>query len=147
MEALGGAASVTAIVTIAFQSIQVIHDVVCGIRNGPDQIRRLSESIEYLREILDQIRGNTGGDASFVHSMKICAEDLEAFKIKLRKLKTPGETRIRTAWEKVVMFLKREEFEEMQIIIQRHCTALSLRLNTSQRYASIVQGGLQTMLI
>ena len=56
MDGISGAASVTAIVAVSFQSIQVIHDVVSGIRNGPDQIRCLVDSVEDLRGILDRLQ-------------------------------------------------------------------------------------------
>ncbi|MCJ1377452.1 hypothetical protein MMC17_000547 [Xylographa soralifera] len=139
MDALSGAASVTAIVTTAFQSIKVIHDVVSGIRNGPDQIRRLAEFVEDLRGILNQLRDQNNDDAGLVKAIKNCAEDLEAFKIKLTKLKTPGDTKVHIAWTRVVMLLKKEEFIEMQTTLQRHCTGLSLSLITMQRALGIQQ--------
>ncbi|MCJ1396513.1 hypothetical protein MMC18_009404 [Xylographa bjoerkii] len=139
MDALSGAASVTAIVAIAFQSVQVIHDVVSGIRNGPDQIRRLAESVEDLRGILEQLRDLNDNDTGLLQAIKNCTGDLEGFKIKLRKLKTPGETKVRMTWGRVVMILKKEEFHKIQTVLQSHCTGLSLRLNTMQRALGIQQ--------
>ena len=98
MDPLSGAASVTAVVAVAFQSIQVIHDVISGIRNGPDQIRRLVISVEDLRGILDQLQNYNDGDSGLILAIKNCGEDLEVFKIKLRKLKTPGTTKVLIAW-------------------------------------------------
>ncbi|MCJ1319912.1 hypothetical protein MMC15_005248 [Xylographa vitiligo] len=80
MDGISGAASVTAIVAVSFQSIQVIHDVVSGIRNGPDQIRRLVDSVEDPRGILDRLQNQNHGDAGLIQAIKNCAGDLEAFK-------------------------------------------------------------------
>ena len=52
MEAVGGAASVITVVTLALQSTKIIYEVVSSIKHGSDDINRLARATSNLEKLL-----------------------------------------------------------------------------------------------
>jgi len=56
MEAVGVAANLIAVITLALQATKIAYTTVSSIRNAPNNIQRVSEKIVHIQEILEILR-------------------------------------------------------------------------------------------
>ena len=84
MEALGGAASVFTLTSVAIQSAKTIFETVNGIKNGPEEVKDLTfkvdhlcRTLEHVLEISRKIYNMDGEDVSELQRlMDRCRQDL-----------------------------------------------------------------------
>ena len=98
MEALGGVASVIAVITLALQSTKVIYEFTSSISHGSDDINRLATATGNLQNLLEDTklltehanRTNSVADGNLLEKIKPlvdrCANDLGEISGKLSHL-------------------------------------------------------------
>ncbi|KAF4630217.1 hypothetical protein G7Y89_g7925 [Cudoniella acicularis] len=135
IEALGGAASVIAVITITCQSTQIIYQTFQGIKDGLNDVRQLLLAVEELDQILRQLSSYLGepenqgrGYDEMDSSIRDCATTLGEMTTKLARLHPIGEKPLVRAWRAVKTFLQ-QELEGMRKVMQHHAQMIGLQMN------------------
>ncbi|KAK3896944.1 hypothetical protein C8A05DRAFT_39508, partial [Staphylotrichum tortipilum] len=138
MDAVSGGASVIAFITLAAQSAKAIYDLLSGIKDTPDNVRRAVDTVSMLQWALKQLAqcGQTSGialPAGIEDQLKMCSANLSAYASTLAKLQAlDTDSRGRRAWKRVKAVLDEKELGRMTEVLAAHSSALSLTLQSTQ---------------
>jgi uncharacterized protein YukE len=144
MDAVGGTASVIAIVTATLQSARAIHIIVSGIKDGPFHVQELMTNVTDLRMVLElanNFRNLAAGNAQqashfaeLENTIQRCFTDLQGFEAKLAKLwNGAGDRRLTQMWKSVKSVLKEDEFFRMGRKISHYAQILGVQLSVLGR--------------
>lgn len=138
MEALGGAASIITVTSIALRSAKAVYATVNGIRNGPKEINGLASALNHLSHILEQMAkisnsfGDTDGtDLSGLNKvMEECARSLADFRKRVEKLDVlPDERKLGKAWKRAKIVLEKEDFRRMWVTVDHYISVFGTHLS------------------
>ncbi|KAK3898027.1 hypothetical protein C8A05DRAFT_38399, partial [Staphylotrichum tortipilum] len=138
MEAIGGGASVLAFITVAIQSAKTISDLLSGIKDAPDNVRRTAETVSMLQSALEQLakwQQESGAALPQVleGQVKACSNNLEAYAFTLGKLQAlDTDGRGRRAWKRARAVLDEKQLDKMIVTMAAHSSALGLSLQPTQ---------------
>ena len=78
-EAVGLAASIIAIATLAYQSSKTLYDLLDSIRNVPKTLQDLNEDLSAISQLLKSIKSamEDSSDDSFSDGVKKCLEEVK----------------------------------------------------------------------
>jgi hypothetical protein len=136
MEPLSTTASVIAIVTAALQCTKTIHEIICGIRNGPTYVQELSVKMSDLRGLLNQLKvvgHRITGDQfdELKATMQRCANDLAIFEGKILKLReVPGEKKRAKVKKRIKAMLKEDDFLSIGRKVTQYIEMIGVQLET-----------------
>lgn len=141
MDVLSVSASLTALITLAIQSIKVIFQAVQQVRGGPIHVQRLATKADALHQTLQQLATLVNEadltSASAVSRLftnlprlvEACAEDLKLITRKLRRLQEAiGGSHVRRAWALIKALLGERDLEHMWKVLQNHAETLNYQL-------------------
>lgn len=138
MDGLSGVASIVAVVTVALQSVSVIHETIGRIRGGPAELRRLDSSLRDLNQVLKQLSALTEDSrqrdahdyGDLEGSAARCAADVKNMEQTiLRFCRKTDERLAGRTWRRIHLALRGDQLREMQERIQHHEQRLVLQLN------------------
>ncbi|KAF8250895.1 ankyrin [Wilcoxina mikolae CBS 423.85] len=152
MAALGGTASVIAVVTATLQSARAIHIIVSGIKDAPSHVQDLMTNVTDLRMVLDLVNNLHNLATGNAHTQQArhlselenttqrCLTDLQEFEAKLARLwNGAGDRRLTQMWKSVKIMLKEDEFFRMGKKIGHYVQALGLQLSVLGRMTDVEQ--------
>ena len=134
MEALGGAASVIAVVQIAGKVWSLCWKYYSDAKEAKSDIERLMSMIQTMQSVFQQVENLTKLHASNPLIEKIPSEVKQEFD-RLQKLLEPSNTRsiMRKALRQRLKWpLKKEEVEKILNLLERHKTTLIIAMNCDQ---------------
>ncbi len=138
MEAIGGGASVLAFITLAIQSAKTISNLLSGIKDAPDNVRRTAETVSMLRVALEQLAqcqlvSGAALPQGLEGQVKACSDNLKAYASTLGKLQTlDTDGRGRRAWKRARAVFDEKQLDKMIVTMAAHSSALSLSLQPTQ---------------
>ena len=133
MDGLSGAASVITVAGMALTSVNIIHETISKVRDGPDIVVQTVSALEDLQELLERIRAMhtrlPSPNTNLQGLIQRCATGLKAFEKKIRDLRIlPTDKRLGKAWKRVKTVLKQDDFQQIWETINQQIYALSLGL-------------------
>jgi hypothetical protein len=155
MEALGAAASIFAVLSLAIQLGQGAADTarfLDAISDAPAEVHRLRDSLTELHAIADGVRlildkrstthGPHAPAAAALPSAQLVVDRLESCKRRLdpitavinRVTAADGKGPARRAWEKLRFVLRREQVAEMESRLARAVLMLNTALTVNLTY-------------
>jgi hypothetical protein len=131
MDAVSGAGSVIAVVTIALQSTKAIYETFTGIHNGPIFLKQLTSELRTLQDVLasiadlskDPAQANTTKFQQLKGLSQQCVTDLQSMEAYLTSLS--GGRRVGRAWNTLKTYLNTKRLEEFRARVQNHVHALT----------------------
>lgn len=138
MEALGGAASIITVTSLALQSAKAVYATVNGIRNGPKEINDLASALNHLSHILEQVTeiSNSFCDtdrtdlSGLRKAMEECARSLADFRKQVEKLDVlPDEGKLGKVWKMVKVVLEKEDFRRMCVTVDHYISVFGTHLS------------------
>lgn len=138
MEALGGAASIITVTSLALQSAKAVYATVNGIRNGPKEINDLASALNHLSHILEQVTeiSNSFCDtdrtdlSGLRKAMEECARSLADFRKQVEKLDVlPDEGKLGKVWKRVKVVLEKEDFRRMCVTVDHYISVFGTHLS------------------
>lgn len=131
------AAGTIGFVGFALGSTKTIHDTIVGIRNGPEVLRRLSNALSSMNEILHQIQAQ-GSSASqntkLVGKVKEYCKDIQKWEENIKRIqKVEQDGRGRRFWRLVKTYLQEKDLNRMHELVQLWITELSLHFSVAGR--------------
>ena len=144
MEAIGGVASIIAVVTLALQSTKVIYEAASSVNHGSDDIDRLAKATSNLEELLEVIKRlaehaeNTKSvaDGKLLEELTPlidqCANALSNIAPKLDQMKIDDKDR---PWKKVKkhakVYLDTKRIAEIWNVVNHYVQLLGSRLTNA----------------
>ena len=136
MEALGGAASVIAVVQIAGKVYSLCSKYYSDAKKTKSDIERLMGTIQTIQAILQQVEGWAKGPGAIkLHLSNPSIEKLKQEFEKLEKLLEPSKltgSKMGAIGNRLKWPLKKGEVEKTLHLVERHKTTLLLALNCDQ---------------
>ena len=139
MEALGGAASVIAVVQIAGKVWSLCWKYYSDVKEAKSDIERLMGMIQMIQSVFQQVEDLAKGPgATKLHASKPCIEriplELKQEFERLLKLLEPSNKRsvMRSLGRRLKWPLKKEEVEKTLNLLERHKTTLITAMNCDQ---------------
>ena len=90
MDAVGAAASLTALATLALQSAKLIHETISSIQEAVPNVSHLGKAIGHLRALLERCitdaESGHDGDQQLKTLLQHCGTELKEFEAFLEKL-------------------------------------------------------------
>lgn len=142
MEALGVAASIIAVTTIALQSAKAVYTTVNGIKNGPKEVKDLASALTDLSYILEQVAeiSNLFGDTDRIDLsglkkvMDECVRTLADFRKQLEKLDVlSDEGSLEKARRRVKLAVQKEDFRRMWVTVRHYISVFGTHLSVIGR--------------
>jgi len=139
MDPLSGAASVIAVITLAFQSAKTISGVLTGIKDGPKSVTQAITAIAILQETLEQLGQcravhETSTSPAMKAQVKTCSDNLAIFASRLRKLHVlDTDSHSGKAWKRIKTLFNERELVRMTAAVGTYSSTLSLWLDSSNR--------------
>jgi hypothetical protein len=132
-------ASVIAFITIAVQSAKTITNVITGIRDAPENVRRAEKTVAMLEETLKQlgqchavIEATPAQDIGA--RIKDCSDDMAAYVSLLRKLQLlHTDSPSRRAWKRFRTVFNEKDLDRMTTVVGTHASTLGLWLASQER--------------
>ncbi len=137
MESFGIAASVFTVATVALQSASIIHETICGIKNGPKEVNELALAVQQLCHILRQVTeiSKTFGDRDAQNIVELqnaidqCRRNLDDFRKQFEKIEVlPNEKRVGKAWKRVKLVVQKGDFRRMWEKVNYYVSVLGTHL-------------------
>lgn len=140
MEAVGAAASLTALLTLALQSAKFIQQTVSGFNDAPGHPLQLGKAASHLHCVLtrlaksrEQQRQSSRHPGKEDHGLKQllqdCVTDLQAIQENLSQLYTqPNDDKLDRALKRVRIVLSAKKIERTWSILNHYGTYLGLHL-------------------
>ncbi|TGJ81434.1 hypothetical protein E0Z10_g7345 [Xylaria hypoxylon] len=132
MEALSLSANVAAFVVVAAQLSTVLYTTFSSIKDGPDNVRRVTAHLLQLHGVLEQLRCSSlaSSDTALAGHVGLCVLDLNSLADNVQKLQlTPYEARTGRLWKRFKSFLDEKKLDRICDQIVAHTGTLSLRLS------------------
>lgn len=129
-------------ITSTLSITKSIYGVISGIKNGPDHIRRATESLHQFAAQLEHIQHlyrQDGDGGSFEHagllsSVRSSVSDLNDFSSKLQKIQlVHGENVTIKTWKRLRTAVTEKDLDNIAITIAQHRTRISLHLDIISR--------------
>ena len=126
VEVVGGAASITAIVTVSLQSVKLVYQIISGIRDGPPEVQQLLLRLSQLENLLQQVTrssiDSTGTTQEFqvqLHStVQECAKLSKTLESRLVSLCTKGgDGKTIKAWRFIKVLLSKDELSRIRMTV------------------------------
>lgn len=133
------AASILTAIDFGFKTSKLIHSIISGVKDGPDNVQQAATAIYDLLSALDQLSKCRALDKSGSEALRDrlleCADDLESFDGRLKGL-TVGESEKRCGryWKRLKCVYNEKALDKMRAVVAGHTAALNLHLTTLQRY-------------
>ena len=136
------AASILTAIDFCLKTSKLLHGILAGIKDGPDNVQQTATEVYGLLSTLEQIanlRVLDGPDGKLIEALKsrvlICCNDLEAFEGKLRGLTVKAsDRRCGRYWKTIKTVYNEKALDKMCAIVTGHTAALHLQLGALQRY-------------
>jgi hypothetical protein len=115
------------------------YGVTPGTKNGPDHVRRATESLHQFAAQLEHIQHLYGDDGSFKHacllkSVRSSVSDLNDFSSKLQKIQLVHSENVTTkTWKRLRTAVTEKDLDNFAITIAQHRTRISLHLDIISR--------------
>jgi hypothetical protein len=135
------AASAITLLTAALQSTKVTYQFVSALKDGPQEVQRLSLAIANLHSVLSQLSNLLATSAADP------ARDLTALSVLVRACNTDlcclekefctlrpsdHDTKTKVFWKRVKATLREKDLERMWIKLNHHTAELTVQLNILQ---------------
>jgi hypothetical protein len=139
MDALSAGASLLAFLGLALNSAKAIHDVLSAVKDGPRNIKSLTNEVAQLQSILERLSHIQTGPANNADSIYLaglvtrCATDVTSFESRLQRLDlSTDDRRIGRLWRRLKGIVNEKELEHIRDNIHAHMLALNLSLGILQ---------------
>ena len=141
MDAVGGTASILALVGFALQSTKTIYQAISGIKNGPEQVQKLASAVHNLQLVLEQIStcqavklaGTETNLKVITDLIEACNKNVSRYENKLTKVRISlNDKKVGKAWKKIKAVLQENDLQRMWTEVNNHVAALGLQLNLLQ---------------
>lgn len=138
MDAVSAGASVLAFVGLCVQAAKVIHTVLSGVKDGPQNVQQATTDVYGLYLTLVQLSkcrvlDESGGEA-LKSRLLACFGDIETFADKLEKLTIDDSEGSRGKyWKRIKAILNEKSLANMSAVVVSHTSALNLQLTAIQR--------------
>lgn len=141
MDAVGGTASVLALVGFALQSTKTIYQAISGIKNGPEQVQQLASAVYNLQLVLTQIStcravklaGPETNLKVITDLIEACNKNVSTYENELMKVQISlNDKKAGKAWKKIKTVLKENDLRRMRTEVNNYVAALGLQLNLLQ---------------
>jgi polyhydroxyalkanoate synthesis regulator phasin len=140
MEALGGAASVIAVIDISAKILSLCGQYISAVKNAKEDIERLSREVAAIQDVLNRVKElSHGRDAAKLPTLAGLTKEIDRLSSELVDLEgrlAPGKGRRfmkRLGMQDLKWPLKRGEVDRFITALERHKTTINLALNTDQR--------------
>lgn len=132
------AASILTAIDFGFKTSKIIHSIISGVKDGPDNIQHTVAAVDGLLSALQQLAKCRALDKSDSEALKDrllkCVDDLEAFNGKLKGLVIgDSEKRCGRYWKRLKSVYNEKALDKMRAVVAGHTAALSLHLTALQR--------------
>ncbi|KAM7213377.1 hypothetical protein V8F06_011227 [Rhypophila decipiens] len=132
MEVFGAGARVVTFLALGIQSARTIHEILSLVKDGT-RIDRIRQDFQGLQVTLDRLSRSHAvaeiRDDALATKIKACANDMETFAEKLKRLTPDGaEPRLSRHWKSFKALMNEKDLIDMGDVIVKHTTALSLYL-------------------
>ncbi|TRX90016.1 hypothetical protein FHL15_009117 [Xylaria flabelliformis] len=132
MEAIGLGANVVAFVVLASQLSKKLYITLSSIKDGPNNVRRVSNHLLQLHDVLEQIRHSPLAchDTELTRHVELCVSDLESLFSSVQRLQsTKGESKTDRMWKRFKSFLDESKLDSIREQIVTHVSTLNFRLS------------------
>ncbi|KAI0857819.1 ankyrin repeat-containing domain protein [Xylaria cubensis] len=132
MEAIGLGANVVAFVVLAAQLSKKLYITLSAIKDGPNNVRRVSNHLRQLHEVLEQIRHSPLAchDTELTSHVELCVSDLESLFSSVQRLQpTEDESKTDRMWKRFKSFLDESKLDCIREQIVTHVSTLNFRLS------------------
>ncbi|CAI4212638.1 unnamed protein product [Parascedosporium putredinis] len=134
MDPVSLGASAVAFLGVGIHAARALHAILSGIKDGPENVKRASDSVWGLVPILEDLarRRALGQDGKAVLERRLlmCVEDLEGFASKIDRISlSDSERRRGKYWKKVRMVFSEKALATMCAVTSGHVAAINLQLN------------------
>ncbi|KAI0552308.1 ankyrin repeat-containing domain protein [Xylaria curta] len=132
MEAIGLGANVVAFVVLASQLSKKLYVTLSSIKDGPNNVRRVSNHLLQLHAVLEQIRHSPLAfhDTELTRHVESCVSDLESLFSSVQRLQfTKDESKPDRMWKRFKSFLNEDKLDCIREQIVTHVSTLNFRLS------------------
>lgn len=136
---MDGGASLVTFVVVALQSIKTVHGVISAVKDGPQSVRSLADSVAQLKSILERLShiqlepANSIDLTDLSNLTQRCATDLGNFESKLQGLNlSTDDRRFGRFWKRLKAAISEKELERMREMIRAHTLTLNFHLSLLQ---------------
>lgn len=133
------AASILTAIDFGFKTSKILHSVISGVKDGPENVQQAATIVYGLLSTLEQLAkcralDESGSEALRDRLLK-CVDDLESFDRKLKGLTIEdSEKRCGRYWKRLKCVYNEKALDKMRAIVAGHAAALNLHLAALQRY-------------
>ena len=118
MDGVSAGASVVTFVVVALQSAKAVHDVLSAVKDGPQNVQILTDSLRQLQNVLERItqlhiRQSDDADSADLECLaQKCAIDVAGFQSKLRRLTfSADERRVGRLWKRLRVAVNEKDLD------------------------------------
>ncbi|KAI1738138.1 ankyrin [Xylaria scruposa] len=132
MEAIGLGANVVAFVVLASQLSKKLYIILSSIKDGPNNVRRVSNHLLQLHAVLEQIRHSPLAchDTELTGHVELCVSDLEPLFSSVQRLQfIKDESKPDRMWKRFKSFLNESKLDCIREQIITHVSTLNFRLS------------------
>ncbi|EPE06550.1 nacht and ankyrin domain protein [Ophiostoma piceae UAMH 11346] len=135
---MDGAASIIAVVQITERVLTLCHEYIKGVKNAAVEIQNTESELKTLQSILKRATELYTGPhkdkleipQSLVTALAACLSDIDKIKVKLEGDSKPA--RLSRIFQQLKWPMRRKEFEEFILVLQKHQANVSANLGIDQ---------------